>query len=124
MIMFVDLVEAWQKRPKYYVGLGAKPDTETLLLKDIQDWAEEFGVLLETLKKEREETALGLLQLRAGGMWTCFEAGRLYQILLELGLKPFTKREQATELERNTCHFVTEKEAEAKLKELLGEKKQ
>ena len=40
-------------------------------------------------KKQLRERALRLLQMRAGGRYTNFEAGELYQICLCLGMKDY-----------------------------------
>jgi len=67
-----------------------------------------------------------LLQFRAGGRYTNFEAGMLYQICLDLGMKdsrPGKIGDQEKYWEQLVCSCVTELEARETLDKLLkGEK--
>jgi hypothetical protein len=79
---------------------------------------------LDAFEKESRERAVGLLQVRAGGRYMMFEAGMLYQILLSLGKEDSRTGkigEQEKLIESWVCHCLSEKEAEAKLKQILGE---
>jgi hypothetical protein len=49
-----------------------------------------------------------------------FEAGMLYQILRQLGIKEFTTHEQVKDLEKVICHFFHESDAKKQLNKLLG----
>lgn len=73
-------------------------------------------------EKPLKEKAIRLLQRRAGGRYTMFEAGQLYEICLALGMTE--KRTGAIGFQENNweslvCSCLTEKEAKQKLKSLL-----
>lgn len=78
------------------------------------------------IKKELKARAFQLLQFRAGGRYTNFEAGMLYQICLELGMKDSREGkigEQEQYWEQLVCSCITELEARQTLEKLLkGEK--
>ena len=71
------------------------------------------------LKRQLRNRAIRLLMLRAGGRYRLFEAGMLYHCLVLLGMHEYTRHEQASELERITCHYLNESDAEEQLTKLL-----
>jgi hypothetical protein len=74
-------------------------------------------------EKPLKEKAIRLIQKRAGGRFTMFEAGMLYQICLELGYpdcRPGGIGWQEKFWENTISSCLTEKEAKQKLKMLLS----
>lgn len=74
-------------------------------------------------EKPLKEKAVRLLQLRAGGRFTMFEAGMLFQICLELGYpdcRPGGIGWQEKYWESLVSSCLNEKDAKKKLKELLA----
>lgn len=70
--------------------------------------------------KEIRRRAIRTLMLRAGGRYRVFEAGMLYQMLLDLGMKKeFTTHKQVDDLIEVTCRFFHEVEAKEMLDSLL-----
>ncbi len=73
-------------------------------------------------EEELREKAIRLLQMRAGGRYTSFEAGMLYQICLDLGMKDERKGcigAQETYWEQIVCSCWGEQEASEALEKLL-----
>jgi hypothetical protein len=95
-----------------------QPQTNLLITKA----REEKWVRLEELKQKLRDKCVRLLMLRAGGRYKMFEAGMLYQCLLLLGMKEYSRHKQVDALEKITCHFFHENDAKKQLEELLKEK--
>ena len=79
---------------------------------------------LEQAQKDLRERAIRLLQHRAGGRYTMFEAGMLYQICLSLGMKDSREGgigEQEKQWEKLTNSCFTSEEAKEKLEKVLGD---
>ena len=74
-------------------------------------------------EKPLKEKAIRLLQMRAGGRYTSFEAGQLYEICLALGMedsRPGKMGEQEVYWNETVCSCLNEKTAKIKLKQLLS----
>ncbi|MCW4015094.1 MAG: hypothetical protein NWF06_01870 [Candidatus Bathyarchaeota archaeon] len=72
------------------------------------------------------QRALRLLQMRAGGRYTSFEAGMLYQLCLDLGMKDERKGgigAQERYWEGIVCSCFGDDEAKETLEKLLKNKK-
>ena len=107
------------------VKVEDNPEYEQLH-KDILKWKRkskiEVAACVEKLQKQQEEKATRLLMLRVGGRYRDFEAGMLYQLLLELGLKEeYKTHKEVDDLIAVTCHCLRESDARLKLKEVLRE---
>jgi hypothetical protein len=75
---------------------------------------------------ELRERAIRLLHMRAGGRYTSFESGMLYQICLDLGMKDERKGgigAQERYWEQIVCSCWTDQEANEVLDKLLRNKR-
>lgn len=90
-------------------------------VKNTRDAYSLSGVLADDLQAQ----AIRLLQLRAGGRYTLFEAGQLYQICLVLGIEDSRRGSignQENYWESQVCSCHSEEEAKTKLAYLLADK--
>jgi hypothetical protein len=74
-------------------------------------------------EKPLKEKAIRLLQIRAGGRYSTFEAGQLYEVCLALGMEDSRSGkmgEQEAYWNETVCSCFDEKVARKKLKQLLS----
>lgn len=72
-------------------------------------------------EKPLKEKAVRLLHLRAGGRYSMFEAGQLYEICLALGMADSRPKRQELLWDDIVGSCLTEKEAKQKLKMLINQ---